>query len=61
VEKETARSDSEIEKRRDTALLRALSTPHKKQADMKKGAKNGSAQRRRAKEKSPEQGPGSKS
>ena len=28
---------SEIEARRDAALLRALSTPHKKQADMKVG------------------------
>jgi hypothetical protein len=32
----------EIAARRDAALLRALSTPHKKQADMKKG-KRGSA------------------
>ena len=30
-------SDEEIAKRRDAALLRALSTPHKKQAVMKKG------------------------
>lgn len=29
--------ESEIERRRDAALLRALSTPHKKQADMKTG------------------------
>jgi hypothetical protein len=31
--------EAEIAKRRDTALLRALSTPHKKQADMKVGRK----------------------
>ena len=35
VEKEL--SESEVAKRRDAALLRALSTPHKKQADMKVG------------------------
>jgi len=29
--------ESEVVKRRDAALLRALSTPHKKQADMKVG------------------------
>ena len=30
-------SPQETERRRDAALLRALSTPHKKQADMKIG------------------------
>jgi hypothetical protein len=30
-------SDQEIERRRDAALLRALSTPHKRQAEMKLG------------------------
>ena len=30
-------SDEEAAKRRDAALLRALSTPHKKQVDMKIG------------------------
>jgi hypothetical protein len=30
-------SDEETERRRDAALLRALSTPHKRQADMKVG------------------------
>jgi len=50
----------EIAKRRNAALLRDLSTPHKKQADMKVGAnKDGRPRGRRAKEKTPEQGPGS--
>lgn len=31
--------DEEVAHRRDAALLRALSTPHKKQADMKLGDK----------------------
>jgi len=39
--KETAqdecRSEDEIARRRDAALLRALSTPHKRQAEMKVG------------------------
>jgi hypothetical protein len=30
-------TDLEIARRRDAALLKALSTPHKKQADMKMG------------------------
>jgi hypothetical protein len=32
-------SDEEIVQRRDAALLRALSTPHKRQAEMKVGSK----------------------
>ena len=31
--------EAEIEKRRDAALLRALSTPHKRQKEMKVGRK----------------------
>src|SRR3569833_125052 len=38
---DAVRSESEIAKRRDAALLRALSTPHKKQAEMKKGRASG--------------------
>jgi hypothetical protein len=30
-------ADDEVARRRDAALLRALSTPHKRQADMKIG------------------------
>jgi len=45
--------ESEIERRRDAALLRALSTPHKRQSDMKLGkrkqesAKDASTKRRK--------------
>ncbi len=35
--KDHAYSDEETVKRRDAALLRALSTPHKRQAEMKVG------------------------
>ena len=41
-------SEKETEKRRDAALLRALSTPHKKQADMKVGKVKGPGGKRRA-------------
>jgi hypothetical protein len=34
-------SDEETARRRDAALLNALSTPHKKQADMKTGKPRG--------------------
>jgi hypothetical protein len=40
-------NDAEIEKRRDLALLRALSTPHKTQKEMKIG-KGGREKRKRA-------------
>lgn len=46
MDKDISYSDEEIGKRRDAALLRALSTPHKKQADMKVGkTKAGKARR----------------
>jgi hypothetical protein len=32
-------TDAEVARRRDAALLKALSTPHKKQTDMKLGKK----------------------
>jgi hypothetical protein len=35
--KDKLADDTEIERRRDAALLRALSTPHKRQAEMKIG------------------------
>jgi len=39
--------ENEIARRRDAALLKALSTPHKKQADMRVG-KRGTERRARA-------------
>jgi hypothetical protein len=42
-----ARSEDEIERRRDAALLRALSTPHKKQSEMKIGGRLSKKRRRR--------------
>ena len=43
---EIERDEEKIPQRRDAALLRALSTPHKRQKEMKLGKKRGESERK---------------
>ena len=55
-EKQPDMNTEEIERRRDRALLRALSTPHKKQSEMKLGKQRSAPKAKASRKKSANDG-----